>query len=102
MKHAAWLLIFAGGCASGCAWAANGGTPLQPPAGYMAPVKVKPGHAEPCETAPAPFTATLDFPSKYEGSNSSRDQLNAAAEARYEDLTKPITTMEKGFTKAVD
>src|ERR1041384_8098435 len=97
MKHAAWLLILA----VGCAWATGGG-PLQPPAGYTAPVRVKPGRVEPCESVPAPFTATLDFPSKYEGSNSARDQLNAAAEAQYESLTKPISTMEKGFVKVVD
>jgi poly(beta-D-mannuronate) lyase len=101
MKHGAWVLIVA--CGSAWAGASSGAVePLQPPAGYLAPVHLKPGRIEPCEPAPAPYTARLDFPSKYEGSNSARDQLNTAAEARYETLTQPITTMEKGFTKAVD
>jgi poly(beta-D-mannuronate) lyase len=98
MKHAAWVLIVA----SGCVWAGNSGAPLQPPAGYLAPVRANHGKSEPCGTAPAPYTAKLDFPSKYEGSNSSRDQLNAAVEAQYDSLTKPITTMEKEFVKVVD
>ncbi|HET8883775.1 MAG TPA: mannuronate-specific alginate lyase [Solimonas sp.] len=74
---------------------------LVPPPGYYAPV-AHDGRTRSCPDAPAPFTATLDFPSKYEGSGKSRDTLNEDADRRYKELTRPITAMEKGATKLVD
>jgi len=102
MKHAAliWtmLILTSGTCASETRAT---GSMLKPPPGYFAPVRVKHGATEPCEPAPAPYTGTLDFPSKYEGSGASRDQLNPEADAEYKRLTQPITAMEKGFSKHV-
>ena len=96
-RQSIWALVMI--AISVCASAADAA--LKPPQGYLGVVRVKSGGTEPCETMPAPFTATLDFPSKYEGSGASRDQLNAAADARYKQLTQPITAMEKGFSKHV-
>ncbi len=42
---------------------------LAPPAGYLQPVIVKKAKPVECEEMPKPFTGTLDFPSKYEGSD---------------------------------
>lgn len=75
-------------------------TPLQPPPGYRAAAGN--GGSFRCEELPAPFTAALSFPSKYEGSGPARDQLNEDADARYKALSKPITDLEKGLTKVVD
>lgn len=76
---------------------------LRPPEGFTAPIvaKNKPKALQ-CPAAPAPFTAKLDFPSKYEGSGKARDQVNEASDQRYRTLIKPITDMEKGATKIVD
>ena len=74
---------------------------LKPPPGYFMAVHTKAGHSDACEAMPAPFTAKLDFPSKYEGSGKSRDAVNPEAEAAYKALTQPITSMEKGFSKLV-
>jgi len=74
---------------------------LRPPAGYLAAVQTRPGTAEPCKQAPPPFTAELDFPSKYAGSGSSRDEINPAADAEFKRATQPITQMEKGFSASV-
>jgi poly(beta-D-mannuronate) lyase len=75
---------------------------LVPPPGYYAAVGQKKGKTFSCPSAPAPFSGTLDFPSKYEGSGKARDQLNEASDAKYKALTKPITDMETGATKLVD
>ncbi len=83
---------------SACAWADPA---LQPPSGYYARVRVKAARSEPCEQVPRPYTAPLDFPSKYEGSDSARDALNPDSDARYRQLTQPITDLEKGFSKRV-
>ncbi len=76
---------------------------LRAPDGFSAAIAVKQKpKALQCPAAPAPFTATLDFPSKYEGSGKARDQVNEAADQRYRKLIQPITDMEKGATKIVD
>ena len=74
---------------------------LAPPAGYLGAVRFKKSSPAICAPAPTPFTGTLDFPSKYEGSGSTRDELNAEAQRAYEALTLPITEMEKGFGRLV-
>jgi poly(beta-D-mannuronate) lyase len=96
-RQSIWVLVMV---ANGITASATDAV-LKPPQGYLGAVRVKNGATEPCATMPPPYTATLDFPSKYEGSDAARDQLNAAAEARYEQLTQPITAMEKGFSKHV-
>lgn len=78
----------------------NTETMLKAPIGYYLPVE--PGKSSDensryiCETPPTPYTGTLQFSSKYEGSDASRDQLNKEAEKRYKDATADITRLEKG------
>jgi len=74
---------------------------LQPPPGYLAPLPLPRGKAFSCPAPPPPYTAVLDFPSKYEGSGRARDRVNADAEARYQRQIAPITQMEKGVNRLV-
>ncbi|WP_428381509.1 mannuronate-specific alginate lyase [Nevskia ramosa] len=74
---------------------------LAPPAGYLQPVIVKKAKPVECEEMPKPFTGTLDFPSKYEGSDSSRSTLNPESDKRYKKLTAPVVAMEKGVVSLV-
>ena len=69
---------------------------LQPPPGYFRAAGGKPGGSADCPSPPAPFTGTLEFQSKYEGSGASRDEVNPEAEAAYKQKTQPITAFEKG------
>lgn len=55
-----------------------------------------------CPAAPAPYTAELDFPSKYEGSGRSRDTLNPDAEARYKLATRSLQAFEAGLSDFSD
>lgn len=87
-------MILAGG-------AATAADRLVPPSSYTAPVGQHGGSFD-CPSLPAPFTAPLDFPSKYEGSGKARDQINEASEAEYKAKSKPVTDMEKGISKIVD
>lgn len=75
---------------------------LVPPPGYDAPVEQKADKSFTCEAPPEPYTGTLDFPSKYEGSGKARDQLNEQANAEYQERSQPINQMEKGINKMVD
>ena len=75
---------------------------LAPPAGYLHPAQHKSGGTFVCPTPPAPYAGTLDFPSKYEGSDKARATLNEEADKRYKDMTQPLTDMEKGIVKSVD
>lgn len=70
---------------------------LTVPAGFSAPVILSKKSAGDCQTAPEPFVQVLDFPSKYEGSGSSRDELNSDAEQRYKGATAGISTFETGI-----
>ncbi|TBR40687.1 MULTISPECIES: mannuronate-specific alginate lyase [Dyella] len=83
-----------------CAVAAQ--STLVPPPGYYAEVVNKPDKNFTCDDPPAPYTDTLDFPSKYEGSGKARDQLNEQANADYKKRSEPISQMEKGVNKLVD
>ncbi len=92
MKRAALVACALLG-ATGVVHAAGG--VLVPPPGFTAPV-AKAGHSShDCDAPPKPFTDSLDFPSKYEGSGKSRDKLNPKAEARYKAMTQPINDFEK-------
>ncbi len=73
---------------------------LVPPPGFMAPVRT--GSNSDCPPAPTPFTQALDFPSKYEGSGTARDQHNAAADKSYKQKSEQITNFEKGLSKRVE
>jgi poly(beta-D-mannuronate) lyase len=68
---------------------------LAPPPGFFAAAGNNGKNPRPCESAPAPFTGKLIFPSKYEGSGKARDDLNPQAYAKYRNQTEPINTMEK-------
>lgn len=48
-----------------------------------------------CKQAPAPYTNALVFPSRYEGSGTSRDIVNKKADARYAERTRNIRDFEK-------
>src|SRR6185312_537842 len=77
---------------------------LVPPPGYLEPAgrsgKSK-GGAYICPEMPTPYTDSLDFPSKYEGSGKSRDTLNEQSDAEYKAKTQPINDFEKGVAKIV-
>lgn len=55
-----------------------------------------------CAAAPVPYTAELDFPSKYEGSGKSRDTLNPEAEGRYKLATRNMQAFEAGLSDLSD
>lgn len=76
---------------------------LTPPPGFTAPVQrdAKDKEAEECRAAPKPYTGKLAFPSKYEGSDSARDDLNPKAEQKYKAQTADIRTMEKELSALV-
>ncbi|WP_263141263.1 mannuronate-specific alginate lyase [Pseudomonas sp. RIT-PI-AD] len=86
---------------------------LAPPAGYYAKVETKAegGKAkaasaqlegvQTCPTAPKPYTAKLEFRSKYEGSDKARATLNPVSEKAFRDATQDITQLERGVSKMV-
>jgi len=55
------------------------------------------GKSSECSLPPTSFVSALDFPSKYEGSGASRDELNSDADERYKAATSTITGYEKGL-----
>jgi len=76
---------------------------LVPPSGFQVAVGDRKPRKRPCPGAEAqPFTGTLEFSSKYEGSDKARDDLNVAAEKRYRSATASITAFEKGVSRQVD
>jgi len=82
--------------------AAAGAQTLVPPTGYLKPAVVKKSSQYQCPPPPAPYTGTLDFPSKYEGSGKARNVVNEQANARYKAMTQPMTDMEKGVVRSID
>lgn len=74
---------------------------LVPPAGYYQPVQHSGSKAKNCPAVPAPYTATLVFPSKYSGSDAARATLNVDADKQYKRLTGDIREMEKGVSDLV-
>ncbi|MHA6193168.1 mannuronate-specific alginate lyase [Pseudomonas wadenswilerensis] len=76
---------------------------LVPPPGYYAGIeKQKTGDGDfKCEAAPTPYTGSLQFRSKYEGSDKARATLNRASEQAFRDSTKDITDLERGVSKLV-
>ncbi|MBA1202510.1 mannuronate-specific alginate lyase [Pseudomonas capeferrum] len=76
---------------------------LVPPQGYYAGIeKIKTGkNTFRCEAVPAPHTGSLQFRSKYEGSDKARATLNKMSEKAFRDSTANITTLERGVAKMV-
>ncbi|HUR41959.1 MAG TPA: mannuronate-specific alginate lyase [Verrucomicrobiae bacterium] len=103
MRASAVLAAALGLALSGCAIAApsatSTGATLLPPPGFTAAVKERKGGGGDddgeCAKAPKPFTADLAFPSKYEGSDAARDDLNLKAEAQYEAQIAEIRELER-------
>lgn len=87
------LLLCAGG-----AQAAN----LQPPPGFAAAARSSDREPHACPQEAAPYTAALDFPSKFEGSDRARDDLNRQAQAEYQRRIAPISALERGISQQVD
>ncbi|UZE96304.1 mannuronate-specific alginate lyase [Alkalimarinus alittae] len=81
-------------------------TMLKAPNGYYLPVTEGKGKDEnsryTCEMPPTPYTGPLQFTSKYEGSDSSRDELSADAESRYQEATSDITHLEKSSVQLAE
>lgn len=75
---------------------------LQPPPGFTAAVQRDDDDVDECPEPPEPYTAALDFPSRYEGSDSARDKTNKKAEREYKRRSAAINDFEKGFSKLVD
>ncbi|MDW3713059.1 MULTISPECIES: mannuronate-specific alginate lyase [unclassified Pseudomonas] len=100
MKHPLSLLapcLLGGFLLVGQASAAD----LVPPRGYYAPVDIDDKKPEACKAPPQPYTAKLDFRSKYEGSDKARATLNPDAEKAFREKTADITEMERGVNKMV-
>jgi Alginate lyase. len=76
---------------------------LMPPPGYFSAVgdKGSKKDADRCPTPPTPYTGSLQFTSKYKGSDSARSTLNADAEKEFRSQIKDITDMERGATKLI-
>lgn len=99
------------GAVSGCHAADAGSTPLRttsapgglvPPSGFTAAVVQSTKDVRACPGDAIPFTAPLDFPSRYEGSDKARDDVNEASEKEYKRLIAPITALEKGLSQQID
>lgn len=108
-----WLLLAA--CLSACGAPSNDAqagvtaTPrvassggLLPPPGFAAAAVVSDKDVHDCPDDARPYTAPLDFPSRYEGSDKARDDVNERAEKEYKRLIAPITALEKGLSRQVD
>lgn len=78
------------------------GTLLVPPPGFMAAVTQSDKDGRDCPADATPFTAPLDFPSRYEGSDKARDDVNDQAEREYKRQSAPISAMERGLSQQVD
>src|SRR5690606_8195129 len=74
---------------------------LVPPRGYFAPVPADARSGGTCKAPPAPYTAKLEFRSKYEGSDKARSTLNPKAEKAFREKTTSITEMERGVSNMV-
>ncbi len=90
---------------AGCSPSHEGGsassTTLVAPTGYYRAAPEAEGKPRECEKPPQPYTGSLNFPSKYEGSGKARDQLNRGAEQRYLKLTGDMREMEMGVNRMV-
>jgi poly(beta-D-mannuronate) lyase len=77
---------------------------LVPPPGFTAAVgshRDSDEESVECAAVPKPLTGKLSPPSKYEGSDSARDDLNPKAEAEYEAAIAPVRELEKRVSSMV-
>lgn len=76
---------------------------LMPPPGFTAAVgnERDAEDTEECPAVPKPLTGKLAIPSKYEGSDEARDDLNPKAEAQYEAMIAPVREVEKRVSAVV-
>jgi poly(beta-D-mannuronate) lyase len=99
------LAGIAGLCAALAACAATtsavSGTALAPPPGFTAAVQADGGDAGDCGAPPRPYTGTLEFTSKYEGSDKARDDFNPKAAAQYEAQIADVRELEKQVSSKV-
>lgn len=84
---------------SGSPAAAASARKLVSPFGQLARKAAATPGKEGCPSGPEPYTAALEFPSKYEGSGRSRDTLNPEAEARYKLATRAMQGFEAGLSE---
>lgn len=100
------LAVFGASLMAGCATVPNStdvgeqSALRAPPGFYQAAGRAS--RTVKCAEIPTPYTETLDFPSKFEGSDSARDDLNKEAEQRYRAQTADIKALERGVSKSVD
>lgn len=99
-------VMLAGSLAAACSASPAADRPPAPGAALASPfagliVRALHDH-ETCPTPPAPFTGSLEFASKYEGSGKARDELNEDAEARYKSATRPMQELESGLSSLSD
>lgn len=99
--HSGWRLLLVAAIASFSA-GVQAQHQLVPPPGYYAPVGHRHAGSFDCDPPPKPYTGTLDFPSKYQGSGKARDQFNAHANAIYKAQSRPINELEKGVNRMVE
>ncbi len=78
------------------------GERLVPPPGFTLAVVQSDKDTHACPTDATPFTGALDFPSRYEGSDKARDDVNPEAEKKYKQLIAPISALERGLSQQVD
>ena len=99
---AAGLAMLLVACAGPGAKTAGGDSKrLLAPAGYSLPA-VEQQAFKGCPKPSAPVTGALDYPSKFQGSDAARDDLNRRAEAEYRQRTRPITALEKGINRLAE
>jgi poly(beta-D-mannuronate) lyase len=84
-----------------CAGSGAFGAVLQPPSGYLQATVFKKSTWNECGPIIPPYTASLEFTSKYEGSGASRDEVDPESDAEYKAQIKPITDMERLITSVV-
>lgn len=83
--------------------AAQAAETLVPPPGFTKPPRAAftpPSHFV-CPAFPAPFTETLQFSSKYAGSDNARATLNPETEQQFHQQTAAITRLEKQVSQLV-
>ena len=80
----------------------NAAAPLRPPQGYFAPVEAfKTGDFKnDCDAMPAPYTGSLQFRSKYEGSDKARATLNTQSEKAFRDSSEDAS-INSGWARSL-
>ena len=74
---------------------------LRAPPGYYLMADENPLQEYVCPTV-EPHTGSMNFTSKYEGSDASRDELNTEAEAEYKAAVEKVRTLEKAVIAAAN